>query len=81
MKIRLRRVIEDPHFGRRERQLAKSSLARIEELEGREGREIYHWTEVARMALLREVKNQVLGKQAAVKIDSFLKRHRIRRGN
>lgn len=78
MKIRLRRVIEDPHFGRRERQLAKSSLARIEELEGRE---IYHWTEVARMALLREVKNQVLGKQAAVKIDSFLKRHRIRRGN
>lgn len=78
MKIRLRRVIEDPHFGRRERQLAKSSLARIEELEGQE---IYHWTEVARMALLREVKNQVLGKQAAVKIDSFLKRHRIRRGN
>jgi len=78
MKIRLRRVIEDPHFGRRERQLAKSSLDRIEELEGRE---IYHWTEVARMALLREVKNQVLGKQAAVKIDSFLKRHRIRRNS
>ena len=78
MKLRLRRVVEDPHFGRRERQLAKSSLERIEELEHRD---IYHWTEVARMALLREVKNQVLGKQAAVKIDSFLKRHRIRRNS
>ena len=78
MKLRLRRVVEDPHFGRRERQLAKSSLERIEELERRD---IYHWTEVARMALLREVKNQLLGKQAAVKIDSFLKRHRIRRGS
>ena len=78
MKLRLRRVIEDPHFGRRERQLAKTSLDRIEELEHRD---IYHWTEVARMALLREVKNQVLGKQAAVKIDSFLKRHRIRRNS
>ena len=78
MKLRLRRVIEDPHFGRRERQLAKTSLDRIEELEHRD---IYHWTAVARMALLREVKNQVLGKQAAVKIDSFLKRHRIRRNS
>jgi hypothetical protein len=78
VKLRLRRVIEDPHFGRRERQLAKTSLDRIEELEHRD---IYHWTEVARMALLREVKNQVLGKQAAVKIDSFLKRHRIRRNS
>ena len=78
VKLRLRRVIEDPHFGRRERQLAKSSLERIEELEGRE---IYHWTEVARMALLREVRNKVLDKQSAVKIDSFLKRHRIRRSS
>ena len=78
VKIRLRRVIEDPHFGRRERQLAKSSLDRIEELEGRE---VYHWTEVARMALLREVRKKILDKQAAVKIDSFLKRHRIRRSS
>ena len=78
VKLRLRRVIDDPHFGRRERNLAKSSLDRIEELEGRE---IYHWTEVARMALLREIQNHVLGKQAAVKIDSFLKRHRVRRNS
>jgi hypothetical protein len=78
VKLRLRRVIDDPHFGRRERNLAKSSLDRIEELEGKK---IYHWTEVARMALLREVRNQVLDKQAAVKVDSFLKRHRIRRNS
>jgi hypothetical protein len=78
VKLRLRRVIDDPHFGRRERNLAKASLDRIEELEGRE---IYHWTEVARMALLREIQNNVLGKQAAVKIDSFLKRHRVRRSS
>lgn len=78
VKLRLCRVIDDAHFSRRERNLAKSSLARIEELEARDQ---YHWTEVARMALLREVRNQVLGKQAAVKIDSFLKRHRIRRNN
>ena len=77
VKYRLRRVIEDPHFSRRERQLAKSSLERIEDLEGRE---IHHWTEEARLALIREVRKQVLDKQAAVKIDSFLKRHRIRRG-
>lgn len=76
VKLRLRRVIDDPHFGRRERQLARSSLDRIEALESHD---IYHWTEEARMALLREIRNQVLGKQAAVKIDSFLKRHRIRR--
>lgn len=78
VKLRLRRVIDDPHFGRRERNLAKASLDRIEELEGKE---IYHWTEMARMALLREIRNQVLGKQAAVKIDSFLKRHRVRRSS
>jgi len=78
VKLRLRRVIDDPHFGRRERNLAKASLDRIEELEGRE---IYHWTEVARMALLREIQSNVLGKQAAVKIDSFLKRHRVRRNS
>ena len=34
VKFRLRRVIDDAHFGRRERGLAKSSLARIEELAG-----------------------------------------------
>jgi len=78
VKYRLRRVIEDPHFSRRERQLAKSSLERIENLEDRE---IHHWTEEARLALLREVRKQVLDKQAAVKIDSFLKRHRIRRSS
>lgn len=78
VKFRLRRVIEDPHFSRRERQLAKSSLERIEDLEVRE---IHHWTEEARLALLREVRNQVLDKQAAVKIDSFLKRHRVRRSS
>jgi len=78
VKFRLRRVIEDPHFSRRERQLAKSSLDRIEDLEGQK---IHHWTEEARLALLREVRNQVLDKQAAVKIDSFLKRHRVRRGS
>jgi hypothetical protein len=78
VKLRLRRVIEDPHFSRRERQLAKASLDRIEALESRE---IHHWTEEARLALLREVQNQVLGKQAAVKIDSFLKRHRVRRSS
>ena len=78
VKFRLRRVIEDPHFSRRERQLAKSSLDRIVDLAGRE---IHHRTEEARMALLREVRNQVLDKQAAVKIDSFLKRHRVRRSS
>jgi hypothetical protein len=76
VKFRLRRVIEDPHFSRRERQLARSSL---EHIEGLEGREAHHWTEEARLALLREVRNRVLDKQGAVKIDSFLKRHRIRR--
>ena len=76
VKQRLRRVIDDPHFGRRERGLAKSSLDRIEELEQKDD---YHWTEVARMALLREVQNKVLDKKSAVQIDSFLKRHRIRR--
>ena len=78
VKLRLRRVIEDPHFSRRERQLAKSSLERIEDLESQK---THHWTEEARLSLLREVRNQVLDKQAAVTIDSFLKRHRIRRSS
>jgi hypothetical protein len=68
--------ISDPHFTRRERDLAKASLRRIEELENEA---TYHWTELARMALLTEVKQQVIGKQAATKIDSFLKRHRVKR--
>ena len=76
VKDSLLRVINDTHFSRRERHLARSSLDRIQELEGRK---MYHWTEMARTALLNEMHNKVIGKQAAVKIDSFLKRHRIRR--
>jgi hypothetical protein len=76
VKRNLLRVIQDPHFTRRERDLAKASLRRIEELENET---TYHWTELARMALLTEVKQQVIGKQAATKIDSFLKRHRVKR--
>jgi len=76
IKKSLLRVAEDPHFTRRERDLAKLALRRIEELESRD---VYHWTEMARMALLTEVQNQVIGKQAATKIDSFLKRHRVER--
>ena len=78
VKLRLRRIIDDPHFGRRERHLAKSSLERIEELESRE---TYHWAEMARMALLKEIRQKVLSKDAAVTIDSFLKRHRVGRSN
>jgi len=33
---------------------------------------------MARIALLKEKENKVFGKQAAVKIDSFLRRHGIR---
>ncbi len=76
IKKRLIRVIEDPRFGRRERDLARASYKRIEELENQES---YHWTEMARMALLREVQEGVIGRQAATKIDSFLKRHRVKR--
>ena len=76
VKLRLLRVTKDPRFDRRERELANAALERIEELENRQ---IYHWTEMARIALLTEAKNRVLGKQAATKIDSFLKRHRIRK--
>lgn len=76
VKQRLEKVAQGPHFRARERQLAKSALEYIEILERREP---YHWTERARMALLKEVNQRVIGKQAAVKIDSFLKRHRLRR--
>jgi hypothetical protein len=71
VKERLLRVIEDPHFSHRERQLAKSSLERIEELEQDD---ITDWTEKAKNALINEVHKKVIGKQAAVKIGSFLKR-------
>ena len=76
VKRNLLRIIQDPHFSRREKDLAKASLRRIEELENQE---TYHWTELARIALLSEVKQRVIGKQAATKIDSFLKRHRVKR--
>ena len=75
-KNRLRRVAEDPRFSRRERDLANAALDRIEELENGAS---YHWTEMARLALILEVRERVIGKQAATKIDSFLKRHRISR--
>ena len=75
LKDRLLRVIQDPHFGRRESDLAKASLECIEELESSES---YHWTEMARMALLTELRNGVIGRQAATKVDSFLKRHRTK---
>ena len=71
VKERLLRVIEDPRFSPRERQLAKSSLERIEELEQED---ITDWTEKAKNALIKEVHKKVIGKQAAVKIGSFLKR-------
>lgn len=76
VKIRLLRVIQDRHFSRRERHLAQSALNRIEELEKGDN---YHWTEWARLALLREIQDKIIGAQAATKIDSFLKRHRVRR--
>ena len=74
LKKRLLRVIEDPHFSRRERQLANSSLERIVELEQED---ITDWTEKAKNAknaLTNEVHKKVIGKQATLKINSFLKR-------
>ena len=71
LKERLSRVIEDPRFSLRERQLAKTSLQRIEELERED---ITDWTEKARNALIEEVHKKVIGRQAATKIVSFLKR-------
>lgn len=75
IKLRLQKIIHDSLVSPEEINLAKTSFERIEELENRQ---IYHWTEMARFALLTEVNNRVIGKQAATKIDSFLKRHRIR---
>jgi len=74
LKQQLLKVKSDPRYGRSEKDMAESLLERIEELENRE---IYHWTEMARFALLTEIKNQVVGKQAAAKITSFLNRHSI----
>ena len=71
LKERLLRVIEDPHFSPRERQLANSSLERIVELEQED---VTDWTEKAKTALINEVHEEVVGKQAAAKIGSFLKR-------
>ncbi len=76
VKQRLLMIVEEPRFSRRERDLAKSTLQLIEELESGES---YHWAEMARIALLTEVRAGVIGRQAATKIDSFLKRHRVKR--
>ena len=72
---KLLRVILDNHFSRRERHLARSSLDRISELERLE---TPHWTEMARTALLTDVKNKKVGEKSALRIDRFLKRHKIR---
>ena len=53
------------------RQLAYSSLERIE---GLEQENITDWTEKATNALISEVHKEVIDKQAATKIGSFLKR-------
>ena len=71
IKERLLRVIEDPDLSLKERQLAYSSLERIVDLEQED---VTDWTEKAMSALINEVHKDVIGKQAATKIDSFLKR-------
>ena len=71
LKKRLLRVIEDPDLSLKERQLAYSSLERIVDLEQED---VTDWTEKATKALINEVHKEVIGKQAATKIDSFLKR-------
>lgn len=75
IKQRLLRIVHEPRFSRREREMAKSSLLRIEELESDKK---YHWTEMARLALLTEVRAGVIDRQASARIDSFLKRHRVK---
>lgn len=72
LKKRLNRIIEDPHFANRERDLARASLRHIEHLESRV---VLHWTEMAWIELIREVQEGIIGRQAATKIHSFLKRH------
>lgn len=73
VKERLLRVIDDPHFSNRERQLARSSLQRINELEGQVGT---HWTQIASAALSTERQTDVISERAAIEIDGFLARHR-----
>ena len=69
------RVKRDPRLSRGEQMFAQQLIDHIQELENREN---HHWTEMARLALLVEVQNQIIGKQAATKITSFLNRHRIK---
>ena len=71
LKERLLRVIENPDLSLKERQLAYSSLERIVDLEQED---VTGWTEKATNALINEVHKEVIGKQAATKISSFLKR-------
>ena len=73
IKERLQKVIDDPHFGNRERLLAKSSLQRICEHENQINS---HWTQMADSALLAETRNEVITSQIARDIGDFLKRHR-----
>jgi hypothetical protein len=71
-KQQLLKVKQDPGFSQGEKSLAESLLDRIED---KENLKPQHWTEIARFALIVEIQNQVIGKQAAAKIYSFLKRH------
>lgn len=79
VKQQLLKVKQEPGFSHGEKSLAETLLDRIEGLENRDMDhcEMHHWTEMARFALLIEIQNQVIGKQAAAKIYSFLKRHSI----
>jgi len=72
VKQQLLKVKQDPGLSHGEKSLAESLLDRIENLDKGEA---HHWTEMARFALIIEIQNQVIGKQAANKIYSFLKRH------
>jgi hypothetical protein len=73
VKERLLKVIDDPHFGNRERQLTRSSLQRINELESQINT---HWTQMASTALATERQTKVISEQAAIEIEGFLERHR-----
>lgn len=74
VKRQLLRVKDDPRLSSGEKTLAQLLIDRIEELEKRDR---CHWTELARIALKNEVQEQVIGKQAAAKINSFLIRHSL----
>jgi hypothetical protein len=72
IKTRLIKVIDDPHFGNREKLMAKSSLRRIRELE----REMTtRWTSAANKALLADTKKKLIDDRVASEIAEFLKRH------